>query len=141
MKRESFLRHLMAHPLVYLLLAGACLLIGITLFQLTEPRSDEARTLLIDAGGTLPDFAHHARVEYPDEDSPPEVVQAYVLLTGGGDFDYFIAPTAHLSELIDQQLVQPIPATGDFAIALNDEYALCLAHSADSRAAAALPEF
>ena len=141
MKRESFLRHLMARPLVYLLLASACLLAGITLFQLTEPRTDEMRTLLIDAGGTLPNIAHHARVEYPGEDASPEVVQTYVLTTGGGDFDYFIAPTAIVPELIDQQLIRPIPANGEFALPLNDGYALCLAHSADDRAASALPEF
>lgn len=141
MKRESFFRHFSAHWISYLLLAGACLLIGITAFQLTEPRSNEPRTLLIDAGGNIPGTAHHASVEYPSADSKPEIVQAYVLTTGGGDFDYFIAPIAIRQELTDQQLIRPFPATGEFALPLNDEYALYLAHSADEEAAVSPPEF
>lgn len=141
MKRENFFRHFASHWMVYLLLAGACLLAGLTLFQVTEPRSNEPRILLIDAGGTIPELAWHVRAEYPGEDSPPEVVQTYVLTTGGGDFDYFIAPISILPELIDQQLIRPILASGDLSLPLNDDYALCLAHSANADAADLLPDF
>jgi len=141
MKRESFFRHFAAHWTVYLLLAGMCLLIGITAFQLTKPRSDEARVLLIDAGGDIPGTAHHASVEYPSADSKPEIVQAYVLTTGSGDFDYYIAPIAIQQELTDQQLIRAFPASGEFSLPMNGEYALYLAHSADEKAAVSLPEF
>ena len=64
-----------------------------------------------------------------------------VKLTTGGDFDYFIAPIAIRQELTDQQLIRPFPATGEFFLPLNDEYALYLAHSADEDAAVSPPEF
>lgn len=146
MKRESFPKHFISHWIAYLALASACLLIGITTFQLTLPRSDEPRTLLIDAGGTLPNTTYHARVEYPSEDADPEIVQAYVLTTGSGDFDYYIAPAAILQELYDQGLLLPIGLHEAISVAdgtpvgspLNGEYCLCLAHTADEQAIQAL---
>lgn len=146
MKRESFPKHFAGHWIAYLALASVCLLVGITAFQLTAPRSDEPRALLIDAGGTLPDVTYHARVEYPAEDAEPEIVQAYVLTTGSGDFDYYIVPAAILQELYDQGLLLPIGLHDALTVVddtpvgspLNGEYCLCLAHTADERAIQAL---
>lgn len=146
MNRESFFRHFAAHWAAYLLLTGACLLAGITLFQVTEPESAESRSLLINAGGAVPSVSCSAEVQYPGEDSTPEVVQAYVLTTGSGDFDYYIAPIANLQEMYDQQLLLPIGLSEAIAVAdgtpvasaLNDEYCLCLAHTADADAIAAI---
>ena len=144
MRREPFWRHFAGHWPVYLALLCLCVVLGATLFALTAPRNSAPRTLLICDGGPLPDTAFDARVDYPAADASPELVQAYVLTTGSGGYDYFIAPIARLQELYDQQLIQPIAHDGARALAdgtpiaidLNAAYALCLSHCASEAAAA-----
>lgn len=142
MRRESPWRHFAGHWLAYMAILCICVTIGATLFAVTAPKDNSPRTLLIDRGGALPDYACDGQVDYPAADSEPEVVQTYVLTTGSGGYDYFIAPVDLLQELYDQQLIQPLSAGNalhlsdgtPIAINLNGEYALCLSHSAGEEA-------
>ena len=142
MRREPIWRHIAGHWLTYAAILCVCVTIGTTLFAVTAPKDPSPRTLLINGGGTLPDTPCDAQVDYPAADSDPEIVQTYVLTTGSGGYDYFIAPTTLLQELYDQQLIQPISAENalslsngtPIALALNEDYALCLSHSAGEEA-------
>lgn len=142
MRRESPWRHFAGHWLVYMAILCICVTIGATLFAITAPKDSAPHTLLINCGGSLPDYTCDGQVNYPAADSEPEVVQTYVLTTGSGGYDFFIAPVYLLQELYAQQLIQPLSAESalqlsdgtPIAIDLNGEYALCLSHSAGEEA-------